>query len=224
MELSDYSSKKVVFVDDDFVTGHLMERILQKRGLNIDVFKSGEELITYLRDNKPDLVLLDILMPGVSGLGVLKFIREKYKPMELPVVMLSAESNSKKIVEAIKLGANDYITKPMNPDVAVARIKAQLQFINFYRDSLRKQELETLNSIIVTYNHEINNPLFVAMGNLPEDVSRLSNKKLERVRKSLSRIADITSAIRQLTLKTKSKSEFNEIASIKLSEDSDYDS
>ncbi len=203
MELSEFIDREVVFVDDDFVTGQLLQRILRKRGLNIRIFRSGEEFITYFRSKKPDLVLLDVMMPGVSGIGVLKFIRERYAPVELPVVMLTADTNNDRIVEALKLGANDYIKKPMSPDVAVARIRTQLQFNQYYKDSLVKKELETLNSLIVTYNHEINNPLFIAIGNLPDDVSKLSNKRLQKVKSSLARIADITKAIRELTDKRK---------------------
>lgn len=192
------AQKKIVLIDDDPTVVSLMKRLFAKEGLNVYTLSSGEEFMAQLNDLNPDVVLLDLHMPGVSGMGVLKFIRDKYESIELPVIMLTAELDDKMIVEALELGANDYITKPMNPKVAIARIETQLKMCDYYKSSLREKELETLNSIIITYNHEINNPLSIAVGNLSSSVEQMNEKKLENIRTSLKRISSITKSIQEL--------------------------
>ncbi len=79
-----------------------------------------------LRVQKFALVLLDIEMPGLSGFDVLKTLRLTYSPSELPVIMVTSRQQSRSIVDALRAGANDYITKPIDFAVAIARIETQL--------------------------------------------------------------------------------------------------
>ena len=81
---------------------------------------------TVLSRMGPDLVLLDIEMPIISGLDALKAIREVYSPIEMPVIMVTAKDQSEDMVKALSLGANDYLTKPIDFPVALARIGTQL--------------------------------------------------------------------------------------------------
>ena len=126
-----------------------------------------------------------------------------------------------RIVECLKLGANDYITKPANHEIALARIKTQLDLLSYYQDSLQKRELETLNAMIVTYNHEINNPLTVAIGNLRDDIKDMDNAKLKKSKDAMYRIAKIVRSIQDVTrsnLKFSSYSARSKIIDIKSSD------
>ena len=79
-----------------------------------------------IRDREYDIVLLDIMMPEVSGYDVLEEVRKDWTPMELPIIMATAKDQGEDVVSAFKLGANDYITKPIDFPVALARIETQL--------------------------------------------------------------------------------------------------
>ena len=198
-ELKQLSSKHIAVVDDDEISAKILIKNLERNNLSCSYFASGEQFLEGLREgNIPDLVLLDILMPGVSGIGVLKKVREKHKSVELPIIMLTAKTEALDIIEALNLGANDYITKPANPDVALARIRTQIEMNSYYEDSLKKMELETLAAMIITYNHEINTPLGVALLNMKEDLSQMTDKNYEDAMEAIERIVSIVKSIRTI--------------------------
>ena len=116
----------LLIVDDEESNRDMLSRRLKRQGFSVNVAEDGPQALDCVRNQALDLVLLDIRMPGMSGMEVLKGIRERYSPTQLPVIMVTAESNSASIVEALDLGANDYITKPVDLPVALARIRTHL--------------------------------------------------------------------------------------------------
>lgn len=185
----------ILIVDDSEIERKVMSRNISKLGLNPITVNNGEDCIAYLRSNKADLVLLDILMPGISGLGVLKWIRENFKAVELPVIMITSKDED--VVMALEAGANDYIQKPFNSGVAMARMKTQLDLAKYHHLSLKKNEREALNAMIVTYNHEINNPLSILCGKIDRYVKDEKIKEdligpVNRITSILQKIKDVT--------------------------------
>jgi diguanylate cyclase (GGDEF)-like protein/PAS domain S-box-containing protein len=87
---------------------------------------SGKQLFDHIQKEEVDLVLLDIEMPGVSGLDALQVLRESHSPIQLPIIMVTARNQSDDIIKALEMGANDYLTKPIDFPVALARIKTQV--------------------------------------------------------------------------------------------------
>ena len=138
-------------------------------------------------------------MPKMDGMDVLKSIREQYSPMEAPVIMLSANEDTEKIVECLNNGASDYLTKPANIDIAVARINTQQELINSHMGKIKKKQLETINSMVTTFNHEINNPLTIALGTLRRDFSKIDEKRVRVAVDALERIAMIVKKIERVT-------------------------
>ena len=116
----------LLVVDDDEDNRDLLYRRLERHGYTATAAASGHEALALLRQDPFDLVLLDITMPILDGIAVLKMIRETYTAAQLPIIMVSAKDESEDIVEALSLGANDYITKPIDFAVAFARIHTQL--------------------------------------------------------------------------------------------------
>ncbi len=116
----------LLLVDDEELNRDMLSRRLHHHGFRVDVATDGPGALEAVEALHPDLVLLDIMMPGMSGVEVLQALREKYAASELPVIMVTALKDSEKVVEALRLGANDYITKPVDFPVAVARIQSQL--------------------------------------------------------------------------------------------------
>src|SRR5262245_2565541 len=116
----------LLIVDDEESNREGLARRLQGHGYEITVAKSGPKAIELLGERRVDLVLLDIMMPGMSGLEVLKFLRRVDSLIDLPIIMVTAKGESEDMVEALELGANDYVTKPLDFPVVLARIRTQL--------------------------------------------------------------------------------------------------
>jgi len=116
----------LLIVDDEESNRDMLSRRLMRQGFVVRVAEDGPQALAAIRSQLPDMVLLDIRMPGMSGMQVLEAIRQQYSSAELPVIMVSAESHSASVVEALQMGANDYITKPVDMAVALARIHTHL--------------------------------------------------------------------------------------------------
>jgi diguanylate cyclase (GGDEF)-like protein/PAS domain S-box-containing protein len=117
---------RLLIVDDNEMNRDMLARRLARKGYVIGLAENAQELAQRVKQDAVDLVLLDIEMPEISGLDALKTLREHYSPAELPIIMVTAKTQSDDIVKALDLGANDYLTKPIDFPVAVARIGTQL--------------------------------------------------------------------------------------------------
>jgi DNA-binding response OmpR family regulator len=117
----------ILVVDDLPANRELLARRLERSGFRVLCAGGGEEALDVLRSRDVDLVLLDIMMPGMTGLDVLRTVRLQRSAAALPVVMVTARTDSEDVVEALALGANDYVTKPVDYPVALARIRAHLR-------------------------------------------------------------------------------------------------
>jgi len=116
----------LLVVDDDEYNRDLLCRRLERKGYAATAAASGQAALTLVQQQAFDLVLLDIMMPELDGTAVLKMIRETFTATQLPVIMVSAKDESEDIVGALSLGANDYVTKPIDFPVVFARIHTQL--------------------------------------------------------------------------------------------------
>src|SRR5204863_4736940 len=117
---------RLIIVDDNDMNRDMLTRRLQRLGYEVSLADSARELHQRVQDEHIDLILLDIEMPEVSGLDALKTLREAYSAIELPIIMVTAKNQSEDVVKALDLGANDYVTKPIDFAVALARIGTQL--------------------------------------------------------------------------------------------------
>jgi serine/threonine protein kinase/CheY-like chemotaxis protein len=117
----------LLVVDDNEDNRDMLSRRLSRKGFTVLAAEDGETALDILEDKKVDLVLLDVMMPGLNGLEVLKIIRSTRSSTELPVIMATAKSDSEDVVEALELGANDYIIKPLDMPVVFARVQAHLR-------------------------------------------------------------------------------------------------
>jgi sigma-B regulation protein RsbU (phosphoserine phosphatase) len=121
---------RVLVVDDTPANRDMLSRRLERQGFDVESAADGESalrLISQSCQSRPfDLVLLDVMMPGLNGLDVLKALRGRWDPTQLPVIMATAKDASHDIVEALELGANDYVTKPLDFPVVMARVRTQL--------------------------------------------------------------------------------------------------
>jgi sigma-B regulation protein RsbU (phosphoserine phosphatase) len=116
----------LLVVDDNEMNRDMLSRRLMKKGHRVQVAEGGAQALEMIESNAFDLVLLDIMMPGIDGFEVLEKIRGATGPSELPVIMATAKTESEDIVAALKRGANDYVTKPFDFPVVLARVQTQL--------------------------------------------------------------------------------------------------
>jgi PAS domain S-box-containing protein len=136
----------ILVVDDNEDNRDILSRRLKREGHRVALAENGQQALDIVAKEHFDLVLLDIMMPGMSGLEVLKRLRETYSPTQLPIIMATAKDQSKDIVEALKLGANDYVTKPLDFPVVLARVQTHL---TLYRlEEALKSEKEFKESLI----------------------------------------------------------------------------
>ncbi len=118
---------KVLVVDDEPHNREIMARRLERAGYAVETAPDGQRAFDWLAKNPADMVLLDYMMPGMNGFDLLKLLRATQSANELPVIMVTAVNDSDSVVEALNLGANDFITKPVDFPVALARIRSHLR-------------------------------------------------------------------------------------------------
>jgi len=118
---------KIAIIEDEQDIGRLIAYNLQNEGFDTAVFTSGEEGIAAALAEPPDLVLLDWMLPGLSGLEVCRRLRSDRRTENVPVVFLTAKGEEADIVSGLREGADDYITKPFSPRVLIARVHAVLR-------------------------------------------------------------------------------------------------
>ena len=130
---------RVLVVDDNENNREILARRLARTGYAVSTADSAHGLLERVRAEAVDLVLLDIEMPDVTGLDALVALREAYSAVRLPVIMVTARSQSTDIVKALELGANDYLTKPIDFPVALARVRTHLSHLRA-EEALRASE------------------------------------------------------------------------------------
>jgi len=130
---------RLLIVDDNEMNRDMLARRLARKGYVIGLTDSARELLPRVKEEGIDLVLLDIEMPEVTGLDALQALRESYSAIELPIIMVTAKNQSDDIVKALEMGANDYLTKPIDFPVALARIGTQLSHKKA-QEALRESE------------------------------------------------------------------------------------
>lgn len=121
------SKETILIVDDEEDIIELIKFNLINEGYSTLEAMSGEKAIAIANQKKPDLIILDLMLPGIDGFEVTKYLRKNEKTAYMPIVMLTAKGEESDIVTGLELGANDYISKPFSPKVLIARIRSILR-------------------------------------------------------------------------------------------------
>ncbi len=117
----------VLIVEDEGPLAEMLRYNFEKEGFHVSIARDGEEALTMIEEARPDLVILDWMLPQVSGLEVCRQIRRKPDTRDLPVIMLTARGEEGDRVRGLEVGADDYITKPFSPGELIARMRAVLR-------------------------------------------------------------------------------------------------
>src|SRR5258708_3199626 len=141
---------KLLVVDDNEMNRDMLSRRLKREGYTVTLAEDGNQAMELIKSQKFDLILLDIMMPGLSGFDMLPMIRETHSLADLPIIMATAKDESVDIVEGLKLGANDYVTKPIDFPVLLARLQIHLKL---------KALAQLKDEFLRIASHDLKNPL-----------------------------------------------------------------
>lgn len=182
---------RILLVEDNEIDKTQVASYLEKKGFHVTALSTAANILEEVNKNKSELVLMDIMMPLISGKQALFQIREKYSLIELPVIMLTAKTESADIFDSFCIGANDYITKPIDFEVMYMRIRAQLKLSELSRGMTTQKISQLLGSVTPKINIKINDPLELAIIEIEKFLDAHPNEKnIENVHKTLKQVLE----------------------------------
>lgn len=125
----------IFIIEDELDMLNLLTLILEEKGYSIKGFITGEEALVAMEKEQPDLLLLDLMLPGMSGLDICIKIKNNPKTANIPIIILTSRSDEFDIINGLEFGCDDYITKPFNKNILLARIKNILKRNNSEKNS-----------------------------------------------------------------------------------------
>lgn len=143
------SKQRILIVDDEKHILELLRYNLESNGYIIDEANSGEEAVEKIKEKQYDLIILDIMLPGIDGLEVLRKIRQDIGMKSLPVILLTAKGSEIDKVVGLELGADDYIVKPFGVYELVARVKSVFRRLEIYRSEVEESSSVHFNDLII---------------------------------------------------------------------------
>ncbi len=175
----------ILIAEDDVVTQHLELSLLKKKGYRkLRIAKDGKTALEMIHEEPPDLLILDYYMPHKSGFDVLVEIKKHKHFNQIPIIFVTAMADKSKLIEALKTGATDYITKPFDQAEFLARIDAHARNYHLQKQLLQTNEkLENLNHILLEKNNQIKTDLEAARkiqeALLPKNIPNINNLHIE---------------------------------------------
>lgn len=148
----------ILVVDDDEIVARTIERSLRAGGFRVAVVHSGVEALRSVRRNPPDLMVLDVIMPGMDGVEVCKQVRSDPLMSDLPILFLTAKSKEEDRIEGLRAGADDYLMKPFNLDELYLRIRAILRRTKIVTEKPADQKLIVGKFSLDTRSYQVEGP------------------------------------------------------------------
>jgi len=146
------SREHILIIEDETDIQELIQFNLEKEGYRVTSTLTGEEGISQVKTSPPDLILLDLMLPGIDGFEVCRRLKSDNETRKIPIVMITAKGEESDIVSGLELGADDYITKPFKPRILIARIRSVLRRV--------KKDFTEESSIISIHNIKIDSSKF----------------------------------------------------------------
>lgn len=192
--------KKILVIDDFPDNVFLLQDRLEKEGFEVIKAYNGNMGLQKAEMENPDLILLDIMLPDISGFEVCKKLSTQEATKQIPIILLTALTEAENTRAGLQAGAFDYIKKPFNRTELLARINSALRFSEMNKILLEMEKIKTYAATIVTANHEIKQPLTqinlsvaaIRRELSKEDISKeLINKRIDFIEKASKEINDL---------------------------------
>lgn len=178
------SPQTIMIIDDNLANLEIAQKILNDNNFDVIIAVSAEEADEIMQYETPDLILLDIMMPGVNGFEYCKKLKNDPKKQDIPIIFLTALTQPEDLVRGFAMGGADYITKPFSKDVLLTRVKNQLELVNRNRiiieQNLHLKRLnEEKNALLSITAHDLKNPLTAIMGSAELLLKRAEISEIE---------------------------------------------
>ena len=171
--MSSKQKPKILVVDDQPINIKLLQRKLERQDMDVSVAYSGRECLDMVEDVKPQLILLDIMMPEIDGIETCQQLKANPETEAIPIIFITAKASKEGKLEGLDAGAVDYITKPIDLDETIARVRTQLRLQEMFRENIELQErlgdarrAAAVGAITQGIAHNLNNLLGVVVGYL----------------------------------------------------------
>jgi CheY-like chemotaxis protein len=200
----DTSDITILIVDDNPVNVKLGQALLEREGYRTVSALDGRECLETAKRLKPDLILLDIFMPEISGIEVCKALRRDIQTRPIPVVFLTANTDNKILKAAFESGGRDYVRKPVNKTELLLRIKCVLDQEKLGQTLLEEEKLKAVLEMAGAVCHELNQPMqtvagyaqILIMNTDPEDPLAA---RVEKIKQQIDRMGKITRKLTRIT-------------------------
>jgi CheY-like chemotaxis protein len=194
------SAPSILVVDDQPINVQLLKRKLEREGIQITTAFSGAEALAAVKKAKPDLILLDVMMPDMDGIEVCQRLQADEDTRGVPIIFITARTGKESKIEGLNVGAVDYITKPIDLDETLARVQTQLRFVAINRQVLdltrrleESRKAATIGAVTQGIAHNLNNLLGVIIGYL--DLVKAYHDRPEQVKKNVQHVEDAVNRI-----------------------------
>ncbi|MBD2500199.1 hybrid sensor histidine kinase/response regulator [Anabaena azotica] len=159
-------NNSILIVDDIPTNIKVLFDILNQAGFRVTVAKNGQSALAKARKSLPNLILLDVMMPGIDGFETCRYLKADAKTKDIPIIFMTARSDTVDKVKGLQLGAVDYITKPIQHEEVLARINVHLELRRIQLRLAQEEKMSSLGQLVAGIAHEINNPVNFIYGNL----------------------------------------------------------
>jgi len=195
---------KILVVDDDTVMSNVIRKILEEKGYKTFHALSGKIAFDMIKTVMPDVILMDVLMPGMDGFEVCRQIKNNPHTKHIPVIFITVKSDTDDMVEGFKTGCVDYITKPFRKEDICSRVKTHLYTVYLRKEVEKQFLLKGVVEMAGATAHELNQPLSVILGNIQLMLLNMDEKEpkfktLNLIQKQTEKMADIIRKITNIT-------------------------
>ncbi|MCH6257228.1 response regulator [Puniceicoccaceae bacterium K14] len=187
------SASTVLVVDDEPINIQLLQKKLEWDGVRVLTADNGQQCLDICQIELPDLILLDVMMPGMDGFEVCQKLRENENTKAIPVIFVTAHNSKKGKLEGLEAGAVDYITKPIDLEETIARVRTQLKYLSINRANVEltqrlgeSRRSAAIGALTQGIAHNLNNLLGVVMGYL--ELAKVNYNDPEKVLKNITRV------------------------------------
>ncbi len=194
-------SSKILLVDDDANARIILKRVLSKAGYEIMEASNGREALEAASKFKPDVMLIDWMMPEMDGEQVAKWIKSDTNLRFTYIILLTAKGDVKDRVRGLQAGADDYITKPAPHQEVLARVESGVRVRTLHNEIQQLTRRVAVLELAATVGHEINNPLNVIYLALDMMRKSIKNGEYEKIDKGLQLIAETADRLKEIARK-----------------------